>query len=83
MKVEVKLYASLGKYLPEGSKANIAEIEVSEGVTPMDIIGQWGVPKESCHLVLVNGNYVETSARDSHTLQDGDALAIWPPVAGG
>jgi len=83
VKVEVKLYASLGKYLPEGAKANVISVDVADGTTPMDIINDWGVPSESCHLVLINGNYIEPSLRASHALQEGDALAIWPPVAGG
>ena len=83
MKVEVKLYASLGKYLPESAVSNVAKLDVADGTTPMDIITEWGVPAENCHLVLINGNYIEPSARASRALQEGDALAIWPPVAGG
>lgn len=83
LKIEVKLYAGLGKYLPDSAVSNVAKIEVQEGTTPMDIINQWQVPVEHCHLVLINGNYVEPSARTTRALQEGDALAIWPPVAGG
>jgi len=83
VRIEVKLYAGLGKYLPDSAVSNVAKIDVQEGTTPMDIINQWQVPVEYCHLVLINGNYVEPSARTTRTLQDGDALAIWPPVAGG
>jgi len=36
------------------------------------------------HLVLVNGKYIAPADRRmSYTLQEGDALAIWPPIAGG
>jgi sulfur carrier protein ThiS len=35
------------------------------------------------HLVLVNGAYVPPGERARLALRDGDALAIWPPVAGG
>ena len=83
MNVTLKLYAMLGDYLPEGSKDQQAQFEVTEGTTPTALIRQAGVPEEQCHLVLVNGVYVEPSARDSQALNDGDALAIWPPVAGG
>jgi sulfur-carrier protein len=31
----------------------------------------------------VNGVYVEPAQRRSRTLQEGDTLAIWPPIAGG
>jgi sulfur carrier protein ThiS len=33
--------------------------------------------------VLVNGRYVPPALRPSHLLRPGDALAIWPPIAGG
>jgi molybdopterin converting factor small subunit len=34
-------------------------------------------------LVLVNGKYIAPEARGTTLLQEGDVLAIWPPVAGG
>jgi hypothetical protein len=33
--------------------------------------------------VLVNGVFVPPRERESLRLAPGDALAIWPPVAGG
>ena len=83
MKVRLKLFALLGKYLPEGAEKNEIDLEVADGSTPMDLISSLQLPLEYCHLVLINGNYVEPSARGSRQLADGDALAIWPPVAGG
>ena len=35
------------------------------------------------HLVLVNGVYIYPEKRATHTLVEGDVLAIWPPIAGG
>jgi molybdopterin converting factor small subunit len=35
------------------------------------------------HLVLVNGVYIAPDQRDTRVLQEGETLAIWPPVAGG
>jgi molybdopterin converting factor small subunit len=35
------------------------------------------------HLVLVNGKYIAPEHRHSQTLEEGDVLAIWPPIAGG
>jgi molybdopterin converting factor small subunit len=47
------------------------------------LIERFNLPKKLVHLVLVNGVYVEPSQRMARTLEAGDALAIWPPVAGG
>lgn len=83
MKIRVKLYASLAEYLPEGAKKNEADIDVAEGTSPIQIILRLGVPEKMCHMVLVNGVYIAPEDRTGMTLEDGDHLAIWPPVAGG
>lgn len=83
MKVRVKLFAMLSVYLPPGSEKHEAEIEVAEGATPASLIEHLGLPPKMTHLVLVNGVYVPPSERARFRLSNGDALAIWPPVAGG
>ena len=83
MKITVKLFALLGKYLPPSAKENQLEIEVEQDAAIADVLAELNVPAEVCHLVLVNGVYVEPSARDTRVLKEGDALAVWPPVAGG
>jgi len=83
MNVTLKLYAMLGKYLPENAVANEAEISLSGEKTVIDVLNQYDVPLEQCHLVLVNGTYVEPSARQVHHLKDNDHVAVWPPIAGG
>jgi sulfur carrier protein ThiS len=83
MNVTIKLFALLGQYLPDGADDNAAEIEVADSATPSDIIRRLNLPQEYCHLVLVNGLYLTPGERDTRPLQPGDALAIWPPIAGG
>ena len=83
MVIRVKLYALLDKYLPDGSIKNEIDLTVTEGMTPTAVIAKLNMPPEICHLVLINGVYVAPSERDNVRLTEGDALAIWPPVAGG
>lgn len=83
MKITVKLFALLGEYLPPGASRNVAEMEVADGTTPADVIAKLGLPEKLTHLVLVNGVYLAPGERAKHILSEGDALAIWPPVAGG
>jgi sulfur carrier protein ThiS len=47
------------------------------------VIEQFNLPRELCHLVVVNGEFVPRDERSHRTLREGDALAIWPPIAGG
>ncbi len=87
MKIRLKLYASLGNYLPdgtaEGPTGNEADMDIDGGATISGVFGSLGVPVELCHLVLVNGVFVAPSERDGHELSEGDHLAVWPPIAGG
>lgn len=79
----IKLYASLARYLPERAEKNTAEIALQPGATIAAICDSLNLPPKSCHLVLVNGSFVPPSQRANQRLQDGDTLAVWPPVAGG
>ena len=83
MKVELKLYASLSRFLPPGAVDHKAMVEVPEGTTPIQLIDEMKLPRESCFLVLVNGVFVPPEERKTRAMHEGDALAIWPPIAGG
>jgi len=83
MKITFKLYATLSDYLPAGQRHNAIELDIEPATTIGELIERFNLPRKLVHLVLVNGVYVEPSARMSRTLEAGDALAIWPPVAGG
>jgi sulfur carrier protein ThiS len=83
MKVVVKLYAMLEKYLPPGATDNQVAVDAAEGASPARVLAGFGLPPEMCHLVLVNGFFVPPSERMTRALEEGDHLAVWPPVAGG
>ncbi len=84
MKITLKLFASLGDYLPPNDRVgNVAQIDVEPSSSILQIIEPYGLPMKLVHLVLVNGVYIAPEARGSTTLTEGDALAIWPPIAGG
>ncbi len=84
MNITFKLFASLGDYLPASVRpANEMPLPVAEGATIAQVIDPFGLPPKLVHLVLVNGKYIAPDQRARHVLQDGDVLAIWPPIAGG
>ena len=83
IKVTLKLYALLGSYLPPEAHKNVVELDVEDGTRAVEILRRFNVPEEMCHLVLINGTFVPPDERESTFLHDGDALAVWPPVAGG
>ena len=81
--VKLKLYASLGVYLPAGHARNEATVTVAEGTTIEALLDAHNVPREACHLVLLNGIFQPPASRAGAVLKAGDAVAVWPPVAGG
>ncbi len=84
MKIVFKLFASLTDYLPlHARQANLMQLDVAPDASISDIIEPFGMPPRLVHLVLVNGTYIQPEARLTHTLNEGDVLAIWPPIAGG
>lgn len=83
MNITLKLYATLGEYLPPGQQHNAIGIDIDGETSIAEIIERFRLPEKLVHLVLVNGVYIAPAARAERVLRDGDVLAIWPPVAGG
>ena len=84
MKITFKLFATLTDYLPVAARrSNIIELDVAPDASISQIIKPFGMPPQLVHLVLVNGHYIQPDKRLTHTLVEGDVLAIWPPIAGG
>jgi sulfur carrier protein ThiS len=83
MRITLKLFASLGQFLPAGARAHAVTAEVRDGATAHEILDQFGVPRAKAHLVLLNGVYLDAGARNEARIRPDDVLAVWPPVAGG
>lgn len=84
MRITFKLYATLQDYLPpESKKTNAVVLDVDAQTSVAQLIERYGLPRKSCHLVLVDGHFVPVDDWTTRILKDGETLAIWPPVAGG
>ena len=82
-RVNVKLFASLRKFMPEGAHNNAIVLEAAEEHSVATILDELHVPREHCHLVVVNGVFIPLDERESTRLAENDTLAVWPRVAGG
>lgn len=79
MKVKVRLYATLSHYNPEGNGNNLFEVVLNADSTVSDLLDQLEVPKGEVKQV-----FVRYKARQlDYQLQDGEQVAVFPPVAGG
>ncbi|MBI3153906.1 MAG: MoaD/ThiS family protein [Burkholderiales bacterium] len=84
MKITFKLYAMLTDHLPPDKRqGNAMTLDVEPGATIAQVTAPFQLPPKLVHLVLVNGHFIAPEARATHALQEGDVLAIWPPIAGG
>ncbi len=83
MRIQFKTGGLFVEHLPAGSTGSTAELEVSEGATPMDVMRQLGMPTDENFLVSLNGEVVVISERDTRVLAENDHLAIMPPLKGG
>lgn len=84
MKITFKLFAQLQDYLPaEARKTNALTLELEDGSNISDVIERFNLPPRLVHLVLLDGAHVIPAERRERVLNDGNTLAIWPPVAGG
>jgi sulfur carrier protein ThiS len=88
VRITFKAFATLGEYLPRqhaghARAGNELPLDVEDGTTLQAVIDRFPMPRALVHLVLVNGEYILPDERARHVLREGDAVAIWPPIAGG
>lgn len=79
MKVTIKLFATLRSYLPEDSGGKSCQMEMDEGSTVGQLLDELNVPQTPSLIILVNAVH---GGKDS-ILNNGDTVAVFPPLAGG
>ena len=79
MRVEVRLFATLARYLPDDNDAGVTFVDVAEGSTVAEAARALGIPADLSRIVLVN----DRDAADDRRLAAGDVVTLFPPLAGG
>ncbi len=79
MKVEVRVFATLRKYVPELGIGAPKIIDLPEGTTFKGLRDQLGLPPEEVRIIMRNGRH--TGLDD--LIADGDRIAYVPAVGGG
>jgi sulfur-carrier protein len=79
LRIEVRLFATLAEFLPRGSERGLVVLDVPDGTTVGAIAKSLGIPANLPSIVLVNGRDAELG----DSLDPGDVLTMFPPLAGG
>lgn len=79
MNVEVRVFATLRKYMPELGIGEPKILELPEGTTFAELRDQLALPAEEVKLIMRNGLQTELD----ELIADGDRIAYIPAVAGG
>jgi molybdopterin synthase sulfur carrier subunit len=74
MDVEVRLFESLKKHLPEGGKVRLAE-----GSRISDLLIALGISTDDVGILMVN----RADGRFDQLIQNGDVVTLIPPIGGG
>jgi molybdopterin synthase sulfur carrier subunit len=79
VKVEVKLFAHLSRYLPPDADGDGVVLDVPPGTTTGQVLELLGIPPDVSALTVVNG----LDAAADRVLAEGDVVTMFPPLAGG
>ena len=80
MKIQLNLFASLTKFLPDPKDSGFSNLmEIDEGTTIEALLDQLKIPREQPKIIFLNGIH----AQETKVLKEGDRLGIFPPLAGG
>ncbi len=91
MKIQVQLFSILRDCLPPDAERGQATIALPDGATLADLVTHLGIDQQlgysapeiitrAAWQVVINGSFASDIER---SLQDGDQVQIFPPLAGG
>lgn len=80
----MRLFAQLRDRLPDAPRGR-ARLELPAATSLQDLLEHLRIPEEMAQMLLINGVQQprDPAARAAQMLSEGDAIAIFPPLAGG
>jgi molybdopterin converting factor small subunit len=79
VQVEVRVFATLRRHMPQLGVGEALEIEVKPGMTFAQLREQLDLPPDEVKVIMRNNRQVEPDDE----IADGDRIAYIPAVAGG
>jgi molybdopterin synthase sulfur carrier subunit len=77
--VDVRLYGPLREGFPDAGLGEHMGIELPDGATVGQLVEKLHLPADQVRVVFVNHAVRE----NDHKLENGDRVAVFPPVGGG
>jgi molybdopterin converting factor small subunit len=79
MEIELNLYATLARYLPETLQRGEPVMDVDTGITNGELLEGLSIPMDKVKLIFLDGVHSSTDA----VLEEGSRVGVFPPVGGG
>jgi sulfur carrier protein ThiS len=79
MKIQVRLYGTLGNHLPDHGRLTGMVVEIPKGSKVGDLIDHLSVPREKVGVISVDGTLVKLSK----TLFSDNFVRVYQPISGG
>jgi sulfur-carrier protein len=79
MQIEVRLFATLRRYMPEIKETGWIMTEMADGTTIADLMDTLKIPADEIKVVMRNFRQADLADH----LSDGDRVAFIPAVGGG
>ena len=77
--IEVALFATLRTYNPNGESSELFRMQMPKGTTIADLLKELQIPLGESKQAFVNNRRQQWD----YILQEGERVAIFPPIAGG
>jgi len=79
VQVTAKLFATLRGHAPPGSTGGAFAQDVDGATTVGDLLAKWRIPEDFPLIIFVNSVHADRE----RVVEDGDIIAVFPPIAGG
>ena len=79
MEIEVRLFAMLRDYLPEGTEGFAFTKCLEEEMTAGQLMEELGLPRDVPAIIMAKSVQVN----EGYVVKDGDVISFFPPLGGG
>ena len=79
MKIQVRLYGTLGTHLPEHDRLTGMTVDIPLGSNVGDLIDYLAIPRKKVGIISIDGTLVKESRR----LSSDNFVRMYQPISGG